>query len=174
MGVCCTAPQTAVHGEPHSSVTDSLSIDERPGSMRNAASAGSNIVASIRKEIQVRRTREVVWDAVRDVGAIHKRLVPGFVVDCRLEGDSRYLTFGNGMTIREIIVDVDDRNYRHAWSARGAPFIHHNASIQVFAENDASCRLVWIADLLPNDVAGAVAEMIQQGLNTMKATLEAR
>jgi carbon monoxide dehydrogenase subunit G len=131
-------------------------------------------VASIRKEIQVRREREVVWDAIRDVGAIHKRLVPGFVVDCRLEGDSRYLTFGNGMTIREIIVDVDDQNYRHAWSARGAPFTHHNASIQVFAEGDASCRLVWIADFLPNDVAGAVAEMIQQGLTTMKATLEAR
>jgi carbon monoxide dehydrogenase subunit G len=131
-------------------------------------------VASIRKEIQVRREREVVWDAIRDVGAIHKRLVPGFVVDCRLEGESRFLTFGNGMTIREIIVDVDDQNYRHVWSARGAPFTHHNASIQVFAEGDASCRLVWIADLLPNDLAGVVAEMIQQGLNTMKATLEAR
>lgn len=131
-------------------------------------------MASIRKEIQVRRPREVVWDAIRDVGAIHKRLVPGFVVDCRLEGDSRYLTFGNGMTIHEIIVDVDDQSYRHAWSARGGPFVHHNASIQVFAEDDVTCRLVWIADLLPNDAAGAVAEMIQQGLNTMKATLEAR
>ena len=131
-------------------------------------------MASIRKEIQVRREREAVWDAIRDVGAIHKRLVPGFVVDCRLEGDSRYLTFGNGKTIREIIVDVDDQNYRHAWSAQRAPLTHHNASIQVFAEDGASCRLVWIADLLPNDAAGAVAEMIQQGLNTMKATLEAR
>jgi len=48
-------------------------------------------MASIQKEIKVRRPRGVVWDAVRDVGAIHKRLVPGFVVDCRLEGDSRYL-----------------------------------------------------------------------------------
>src|SRR5262245_43896675 len=133
-----------------------------------------NCVASIRKEIQVRREREVVWDAIRDVGAIHKRLVPGFIVDCRLEGDSRYLTFGNGTRIREIIVDVDDRHYRHVWSARGAPFTHHNASIQVFAEDEASCRLVWIADLLPDDVAGSVEEMIQQGLNTMKATLEAR
>ena len=131
-------------------------------------------MASIRNEIHVRRERADVWDAIRDVGAIHKRLVPGFVVDCRLEGDSRYLTFGNGMTIREIIVDVDDKNFRHAWSARGAPFTHHNASIQVFAEDEASSRLVWIADFLPNDVAGAVAEMIQQGLITMKATLEAR
>jgi carbon monoxide dehydrogenase subunit G len=130
-------------------------------------------MASIRKEIQVRRTRRVVWDAIRDVGAIHKRLVPGFVVDCRLEGNSRYLTFGNGMTIREVIVDVDDENFRHSWSARGEPFTHHNASIQVFAEDDNTCRLVWIADLLPNEIAGTVAQMIEQGLRTMKATLEA-
>jgi hypothetical protein len=77
------------------------------------------------------------------------------------------------MTIREIIVDVDDRNFRHSWSARGEPFAHHNASIQVFVEDDNTCRLVWIADLLPNEIAGATAEMIEQGLQTMKATLEA-
>jgi len=129
-------------------------------------------MASIHKEIRIRNTREAVWDAIRDVGAIHKRLVPRFVVDCKLEGDSRYLTFGNGMTIREIIVDVDDRTFRHAWSAQGEPFTHHNASIQVFAEDDGTCRLVWIADLMPNEIAGAIAEMIQQGLNTMKVTLE--
>lgn len=129
-------------------------------------------MASIHKEIQVRRSREAVWDAVRDVGAIHRRLVPGFVVDCRLEGDSRYLTFGNGMTIREIIVDVDDERFRHAWSARGGPLTHHNASLQVFAEGEETCRIVWIADLMPSEVAGAIAEMIQQGLETMKATLE--
>ena len=130
-------------------------------------------MASVHNEMQVRRSREVVWDAIRDVGSIHKRLVPGFVVDCRLEGDSRYLTFGNGMTIREVIVDVDDQNYRHSWSARGEPFTHHNASIQVFAEGDNTCRLVWIADFLPNEIDGGVAEMIEHGLRTMKATLEA-
>jgi hypothetical protein len=130
-------------------------------------------MASIRREVQVRRSRGVVWDAIRDVGSIHRRLVPGFVVDCRLEGDSRYLTFGNGMTIREIIVDVDDRTFRHAWSARGEPFTHHNASLQVFDEGEHACRLVWIADLMPNEIAGAIAEMIEQGLRTMKATLEA-
>src|SRR6476619_3383769 len=112
-------------------------------------------MASIHKEMEIDRSKEFVWDAIRDVGAIHKRLVPGFVVDCRLEGDSRYLTFGDGMSIREIIVDVDDKNFRHAWSARGTPFTHHNASIQVFAEDEGSCRLVWIADFLPNEVTGA-------------------
>jgi carbon monoxide dehydrogenase subunit G len=130
-------------------------------------------MASIHKETRIRKPRELVWDAVRDVGNIHRRLVPGFVVDCRLEGDSRHVTFGNGMTVREILVDVDDATFRHAWSARGAPFTHHNASVQVFAESEEACRVVWIADVMPHEVAGPVGEMIQQALNTMKATLEA-
>ena len=111
-------------------------------------------------------------DAIRDVGAIHERLVPGFVIDCKLEGDWRSVTFANGMMVRELIVDVDDETCRHSWSARGEPLIHHNASVQVFAEGPNRCRVVWIADLMPNEVAGTVDEMVQQGLRTMKQTLE--
>jgi len=129
-------------------------------------------MAAIHKEIEIERNKEFVWDAIRDVGAIHKRLVPGFVVDCQLEGDWRIVTFANGMVVRELIVDVDDESCRHSWSARGESFTHHNASIQVFPEGRDTCRVVWIADLMPNEVAEAVGEMIQQGLNTMKQTLE--
>ena len=129
-------------------------------------------MATIHKEIEIERNKEFVWDAIRDVGAIHKRLVPGFVVDCRLEGDSRIVTFANGMVVRELIVDIDDKTCRHSWSARGEPLTHHNASIQVFSDGHDKCRVVWISDLLPNEVAEAIGAMIQQGLNTMKQTLE--
>src|SRR5216117_2572064 len=129
-------------------------------------------MATIRKEIEIERSKEFVWDAIRDVGAIHERLVPGFVVDCKLEGDSRIVTFPNGMVVRELIVAVDDETCRHSWSARGEPLTHHNASIQVFSNGHNKCRVVWIADLMPNEVAEAIGEMIQHGLNTMKQTLE--
>ena len=129
-------------------------------------------MASIHKEMEIDRSKEFVWDAIRDVGAIHKRLVPGFVVDCYLEGDSRIVTFANGMVARELIVDVDDKTCRHSWSARGEPLTHHNASIQVFSRGDDKCRVVWIADLMPNEAAETVGEMIQRGLDTMKRTLE--
>jgi carbon monoxide dehydrogenase subunit G len=129
-------------------------------------------MATIQKEIQIERNRAFVWDAIRDVGAIHKRLVPGFVVDCKLEGDSRIVTFANGMVVRELIVDVDDNSCRHSWSARGGPLTHHNASIQVFPVDDNKSRVVWIADLMPNEVAEAIGKMIEQALNTMKQTLE--
>jgi len=130
-------------------------------------------MATVQREIEIARGGSFVWDAIRDVGAIHRRLVPGFVVDCKLEGDSRTVTFANGMVVREVIVTVDDATCRHAWSARGEPFTHHNASIQVFPEGVAKCRLVWIADLLPNEVADSVDKMMLQGLNVMKRTLEA-
>ena len=129
-------------------------------------------MATICKEATIARDAAFVWDAIRDVGAIHRRLVPGFVVDCRLEGDSRYITFANGMAMREVIVSVDDQTRRHAWSARGEPLTHHNASLQVFADGDAACRVVWIADLLPNEIADTVGDMISQGLVAMKRTLE--
>ena len=130
-------------------------------------------MAAIRREIEIERSCAEVWDAVRDVGAIHERLVPGFVVNCELQGDWRVVTFANGMTVRELIVSVDDEICRHSWSARGEPLLHHNASVQVLSTGSGRCRVVWIADLMPNEIAGSVDEMIQQGLQAMKQTLEA-
>src|SRR5436190_9195086 len=106
-------------------------------------------MASIRKEIPLESSAENVWAAVRDVGALHTKLVPGFVVDTRLEEGARIVTFGNGMVARELIVDVDDESRRVAWSVVGGRMTHHNASAQVFSDGGTGCRFVWIADLLP-------------------------
>lgn len=128
-------------------------------------------MASIRREIRIAASPETVWNAVRDIGQVHK-LAPGFVTDCRLDGDSRIVTFGNGLTVRERIVDLDESARRLAWSAVSERLTHHNASLQVFADGDGYCRIVWIADLLPNEIAPAIAGMIDQGMAAMKRTLE--
>src|SRR5919109_1849277 len=130
-------------------------------------------MASISREIFVEARPEVVWDAVRDVGAVHERLAPGFVVDTRLEEGARVVTFASGLVAREVIVDVDDAARRLVWAVVGSPRLtHHNASLQVFAEDERRRRVVWIADLLPNEIAGYIAGLIEQGLGTMKKTLE--
>ena len=130
-------------------------------------------MASIRKEILVNARPEYVWDALRDVGALHTRVVPGFVVDTRLEEGARIVTFGNGMVARELIVDVDDEARRVVWAVVGGRFTHHNASVQVFPDG-AGSRLAWIADLLPNEIAGDIRAMIEQAASVMKPTLERR
>ena len=129
-------------------------------------------MASIRRAISINASPEHVWSAVRDVGALHTRLVPGFVVDTKLEDGARVVTFGNGSVARELIVDVDDDARRIAWAAVGTRMTHHNASLQLFAENGRT-RGVWIADLLPHEIAPQIAGMIEQGLSVMKRTMEA-
>lgn len=140
--------------------------------MRNRPSVHSPDMASIRREFLIEARPEAVWDAVRDVGALHKRLVPGFVTDCRLEDGARIVTFGNGMVVKELIVDLDDAARRLAWSATGGRLSHHNASMQVFARGEKRTRAVWTADLLPNEMARQIAAMIDQGCAVMKKTLE--
>ena len=129
-------------------------------------------MASIRQEIQVKASPAQAWDAMRDVGALHERLVPGFVVDTKLEPGVRIVTFGNGVVAREAIVDLDDRAMRIAWSASGGRLSHHNASAQVFAEVGGGSRIVWICDLLPNEMREVIDSMITQGMAAMKRTLD--
>jgi carbon monoxide dehydrogenase subunit G len=130
-------------------------------------------MASIRKEILVDNTPERVWDALRDVGKVHERVAPGFVVATQLEEGARVVTFGNGMTARELIVTVDGDARRVVWAVVCGRRTHHNASVQVFPEG-AGCRVVWIADLLPNELTGDIAAMIEQRMRVMKPTLERR
>ena len=129
-------------------------------------------MASIRKEIELAVRAEAVWDALRDVGAVHRRLAAGFVTDTRLDGDARIVTFANGLVARELIVDVDDRARRVAYAVVGGRLSHHHATMQVVADGDGRCRLLWVADLMPHDMAGAIGGMMEQGAAAMKRTLE--
>jgi carbon monoxide dehydrogenase subunit G len=128
-------------------------------------------MASIRREIEIAAKVETVWEALRDVGAIHTRLARGFVTDVVMDGGDRLVTFANGVTVRERIVDVDDAQRRVVWSVVGSAMTHHNASAQVWDDGGAT-RFVWIADLLPNELAPGIAAMIESGLAAIRATLE--
>ena len=128
-------------------------------------------VATIRVERQIDASAEEVWDALRDWGAIHERLVPGFVTDAQLDGEDRIVTFFNGAVVREILVDLDEEGRRLVWSVVDGPYSHHNGAAQVFAEGEG-CRFVWTADLLPNEAAAPTAEMMEQGIEVLKETQE--
>ncbi len=129
-------------------------------------------MASIRKEILVDAPPAHCWEALRDVGALHTRLVPGFVTDTRLEEGARIVTFGNGMVARELIVELDDQARRLVWAVVGGSFTHHNASVQVFEDGRGGSVLVWIADFLPDAIAPHIQAMIDHAASVMKPTLE--
>lgn len=128
-------------------------------------------MATIRKEICTSATPAAAWEALRDVGALHTKLVTGFVTATTLEGPDRIVTFANGMQARERIVAVDDAKRRVAYSVIGGRFAHHNASAEVLADGSGS-RIVWTADLLPDEVAPTIDGMMDAGAAAMKRTLD--
>ena len=130
-------------------------------------------MASIRREVVIDAVPDVVWEGVRDWGGLHKSLAPGFVLDARLDGGDRLVTFASGAVLREVLVDLDDEARRLVWSVVNGPYTHHNGSAQVFAEGHGRTRFVWTADLLPNELAGPTAEAMEQGTNAIKKKFEA-
>jgi hypothetical protein len=130
-------------------------------------------MASIRRETVINARPPDVWSALRDWGALHERFVPGFAVDTRLDGDVRIVTFGSGVVLRERLINIDDEARRIVWSVVDGPYAHHNASAQVFTEADGRARFVWIADLLPNELASSTGDAMEVGTSVAKKTLEA-
>ena len=128
-------------------------------------------MASIHKEISLNSSPDAVWDVVRDVGAVHRRFAPGFVVDVVMEEGARMVTFANGLVAREVIVDVDEAAHRLAYSVRIERLSHHNASFQVIPDG-AGSRLVWIADVLPHEAATNIGAMMSEGLIAVKAAMD--
>lgn len=132
-------------------------------------------MASIRKEIIIEAQPEQVWSAIRDVGAVHRRLVPGYTADTRIEGANRTLILADGGIVRELIVAVDDEERRMAYAVIEArmQLEHHHASFQVYEESDGRSRLIWITDFLPHEYAAEIRIRVNRGAEIMKQTIEA-
>jgi Polyketide cyclase / dehydrase and lipid transport len=131
-------------------------------------------MASIIRETVINADPADVWSALADFGAVHQRLVPGFVVESVLEGPgTRVVTFFNGAVAREILLGVDEDARRLAYSVvDGLPATHHNASAQVVALGEGRSKFVWITDVLPDDLAGGIGEVMDRGIGVIKQTLE--
>lgn len=128
-------------------------------------------MASIHKEFIIDARPDQVWDAMRDFGALHTRLVPGFVLDARLDGDARIVTFSNGTVARELLVDCDDARRRLVYAVVSERLKQHSASVQVVADGDSRSRVTWIADLLPNEIAPYISSQMDLGISAMQNKL---
>jgi hypothetical protein len=131
-------------------------------------------MASIVREFEVAAPAEFVWQAIRDLGAAHTRLARGFVTDTRLEAGARVVTFANGLTARELIIDVSDERRRFAYSIVAGRATHHNASFEVQASASGTTASVrWVTDVLPHELGEPFARMVDAGVAAMKHTVEA-
>jgi uncharacterized protein YndB with AHSA1/START domain len=129
-------------------------------------------MATIEIETTIAAAPEGVWDALRDFGALHTRLAPGFAIDTRVDGRDRLVTFFTGNVLRERLITSDDDARRLVWSVVDGPYEHHNGAAQVFDAAEGATRFVWTADLLPDEAAPRTRELMQRGAETIRQALE--
>jgi hypothetical protein len=130
-------------------------------------------MATLRRQIALDASASTVWSAIRDFGAVHTRVAPGFLTKLEMDKGDRIVTFFNGLVARERLVTVDEDDCRLVYAVVEGRPTHYNAAVQVFPEGDGRSRVVWTIDLLPNDLAPAVGGMMDHAAGFMKKTLEA-
>lgn len=128
-------------------------------------------MATIIKSIDIDAPAADVWDAVADVQAVHRRFAPGFVVDVQPRPGGRWVVFGDGTEVLELIVGLDPAARRLAYSVRTDRFEHHNASFQVADAGQGRSRLTWTVDVLPDAAAGFLEPRLEAGLAAAKDVL---
>lgn len=131
-------------------------------------------MASIHKDIALNAPATDVWSAVRDFGALHTRLVPGFVLDTKLEDDARIVSFANGTAAREVLVDCDDARRRLVYAVKSERVAQHSASVQVIADGESRCRLVWVVDVLPHAIASYMSAQMDEAAKAMQRVFPGR
>jgi hypothetical protein len=92
-------------------------------------------MASVVVEIPARALTAAAWDAVREIGALHTRLVAGFGAATELDAGRRRVTFANGLKVFEPIISLSDDMCRLVWTAVGG-----NDAVRRFNSSDVSVR----------------------------------
>ncbi|TCC23600.1 SRPBCC family protein [Kribbella speibonae] len=131
-------------------------------------------MASITQEIVIESSAEDVWEVIGDFAAGPSRMAPGFVTGTQVEADCRVVAFADGTVVRERRVSVDHSTRRIVYAVVDGNVRpdHDNASMQVVADGERRCRLVWIRDVLPDELAAPMTEAMTYGLGVIKRTLD--
>ena len=126
-------------------------------------------MASIHKDISTRRPPR-------------RRLVPRCAISARctrlgralsptrLDGDARIVTFANGNVARELLVDCDEARRRLVYAVVSERVKQHSASVQVSPTARRAAGMVWIADVLPNEIAPYIDGQMDLGARRCRSS----
>ncbi len=129
-------------------------------------------MATIRNDIAIDAPADAVWNALADFQAVHRRVAPGFLTDCQPDGEGvRIVHFSNGTTARETLVSRDDGRRRLVYAIIGGRAAHYNASVRVVAGDAGRCRVEWVIDLMPDELADYVRNQTRLAAGDMRRTM---
>ena len=133
-------------------------------------------MATARMELSVAADADTVWTVIGDFASGPLRMAPGHVTACQTHGDTRTVAFADGTVARERLVALDDERRRIVYAVVGDTLRpeHDNASMQVLPVDESACTLVWIHDVLPDELADPIRSAMQDASGVITATLEGR
>ena len=71
-------------------------------------------------------------------------------------------------TNAELLVTMDDARMRLVYAVVSERVKQYSASIQIFADGDDRSRMVWIADVLPDEIAPYIDGQMELGALAMQ------
>lgn len=124
--------------------------------------------ASERRERIVHVSADRAWQVVTRADLLHLWF-PG-IVDCKVEGRTRTITTGMGLSMVEDILTNDALQRRFQYRIAGGVFKEHLASIDVIELTADSCLVTYASDadpatmaiVLGGAMAGALDELARQ------------
>jgi hypothetical protein len=133
-------------------------------------------MTTVTRSTAIAASADRCWDALRDFGAIDKRLAVGFIIKTQLiSNDVREVSLANGVVLKERLVGLDDDAMRLAYTVIDdqVGITHHNGSVQIIPGADsAHCTILWITDILPDGLSDLVGALMDSALPAIKQTLE--
>lgn len=124
----------------------------------------------MRRERVIAVSADRAWDVVGRPELLHEWF-PG-IVDCTVEGRTRTITTGMGMSLAEDILTIDPILRRFQYRISGGFFREHLGTIDVIELGPESCLVVYSSDADPAPMAVILGGATQGALEELARRLE--
>jgi hypothetical protein len=125
---------------------------------------------SVRRERVIDVPAEAAWSVIGRPELLHLWF-PG-IVACAVDGDTRTITLGSGVSLPETILTNDPLQRRFQYRIGGF-FTEHLGTIDVVALGDARCLVVYSSDADPATMAIVLGGATRGALEELARQLEA-
>jgi hypothetical protein len=126
--------------------------------------------ASQRRQRVIGVSADRAWEAVRRPELLH-HWFPGLTA-CTVEGSSRTITTGAGLTLVEEILTNDPLQRRFQYRIAGGFFTEHLASLDVIELTSSTCLVTYASDADPAPMAIVLGGAMEAALASLAGQLE--
>lgn len=126
--------------------------------------------ASVRRERQIEVSADRAWAVIARPELLH-HWFPG-VADCTVDGSTRTITTGAGLSLAEDLLTNDPLQRRFQYRISGGFFREHLASIDVIALGSDRCLVTYASDADPATMAIVLGGAMEGALTELARQLE--